>query len=103
MPDELYWRLTPRETGALLDALAKRERRRETNAARRSAMIAAEVRNTLRTKPSDKVWTIRDFVADDEDEGPGPEQRRGPLLPPEQLKRHMDVFVRSHNRKVAVA
>ena len=62
VPDDLYWRSTPVEAGALLDELVELEERREYNAAVRAALVAKEIRNTTRQKRTDKVWRIEDFV-----------------------------------------
>jgi hypothetical protein len=62
IPDDLYWRSTPVETGALLTALIERQSRQEHAAALRAGLVAAEIRNTMRQKSSDKVWQPHHFV-----------------------------------------
>ncbi len=64
VPDELYWRLTPVETGALLDELISLERDRQRADTYRAAFVVAEMWNTKRTKRSDRVWKADDFLED---------------------------------------
>ena len=100
IPDDLFWQCTPPEWDALLAAFTARERQ----AFLRSGMVAAEIRNTLRTKKTDRVWTAFDFVkgdkeGDDDQGEPEPvAASRGGLLDPRYLRREMDGFARAHNR-----
>jgi hypothetical protein len=95
VPDELYWRLTPVETGALLDEIIGREMGRERAASYRAAFLVSELRNVHRQKRSDRVWTPEDFLKD--------EAAAGPLLGPEHLAGAMDGFAERHNRRVRKA
>lgn len=92
IPDELYWRITPVETGALLDELIERECEAERARNHRAAFLAAETYNATgryvrRFKPSDFMSSM----------GAG-EQK---LLPPEALAGALDALARTQNRRVA--
>jgi hypothetical protein len=67
VPAGEYLTLTPREVGALMEAIQERESRREHAEMFRTAFVVAEIRNTLRTKRSDKYWTPFDFVKKPDD------------------------------------
>ena len=92
VPDELYWRSTPVEVGALLDELVEVEGRRERNAAYRAALIAAEVKNTLRSKYSDKYWRPEDFMRDE------PKQTR--IVSPKEMRDWLVMLAVTHNASV---
>lgn len=62
IPEDLFWRLTPVELGALLHEMGERESRREYQRALLAGLIAAEVRNTMRSRNTDRVWKAQDFV-----------------------------------------
>jgi hypothetical protein len=76
VPDDLYWQCTPFERNATL----------------RAGLIASEVRNTMRTKRTDRVWGPRDFL-----------KEKTTVLGPEHLAGAMDAFMRTHNRQIARA
>lgn len=57
LADEFFWNLTPR----LFDLLADQYRQHERRLNLRAGLIAAELRNSNRSKRTDKVWTPIDF------------------------------------------
>jgi hypothetical protein len=65
IPDELFWRLTPVEAGALINQLVELESRRERAARLRAGLIAATIMNTTpRRKGDHKVYQPTDFWKD---------------------------------------
>jgi hypothetical protein len=91
-------RTTPVEWAALLEAIAERDREHMKHAQFHAGIVAAEVRNTMRSKDTDRIWTAKDFLPKEDGEEPEPEQRITRLLEPKYLKREMDNFAKSHNR-----
>ena len=64
IPDELFWKLTPVEVGALMDDLVDIESRREKNAALRAGLVASAVYNVHRPKNM-KALKASDFVKEE--------------------------------------
>lgn len=62
VPAGLYLTYTPAEVGALVEAIAERERRLEEREDFRTAWLVAETMNGRRSKTSDKYWTPWDFI-----------------------------------------
>lgn len=46
IPDDLYWRLTPPEIAALLDAIHEREKKQNRHGILRAGLVAATIENT---------------------------------------------------------
>lgn len=61
LSDEFFWSLSP----LMFARLHERFRQRERSADLRAALIAAEFRNSNRTKDTDKYWTPFDFFPED--------------------------------------
>jgi hypothetical protein len=81
VPDEVYWRSTPTEAGALLDELVDLEARRERNAMLRAGLVAAAVYNVHR-KAGSRAFRAEDFVRKEREEAQEvtPAQMRAWLL-----------------------
>lgn len=61
------WRqLTPRHFIARLELQRERDEASERREDLRAGVIAAEVRNTIRNKTSDRIWSAFDFFPSDE-------------------------------------
>ena len=84
-----YWHLDDVQLQALVEASNDHET--QTHKFRRflSAMIAAEVRNTMRYKQTDRVWTAHDFMP-----------REVKQLTPEQVAKLFKGWVQAQGGKV---
>ena len=91
VPSEVYWDSTPVEVGALLDEIVEVENRKFLYIAQCAGMVAAEIWNSKRTKQSDKVWKVSDFVKSP------PEKVQ--IVSPEEMRRQMLAFAESHNAR----
>lgn len=78
VPDELYWRSTPLEVGALLDQIVDLESRRERAAALRAGLVASAVYNVHRRKGA-KALKPSDFVAGPQGDEPSPAEFKARL------------------------
>ena len=95
IPDDLYWRLTPPEARALLEALGEVEARRERASALRAGLVAAAIYNAQRAKRSDKVWQPKDFVQE-----AGEEKSDVQILSPKAMAARLRAWAEAHNKKV---
>jgi hypothetical protein len=72
LSDDEAWGLTPR----LILQLLERHRARERRVDLRFGAVAAEIRNTLRSKKTDRVWTAEDIFPDPDRRPPTREELR---------------------------
>jgi hypothetical protein len=98
MSDDLYWRLTPVETGALLDEIVALESRRERSRDLRAGLVAASIYNTTPRKPGSpnarKVYQPEDFV--------GREHTEPTIVPRGEMIRQLVMFADQHNKRLRV-
>lgn len=90
VPDDLYWRSTPAEVGALLDEIVERESRQERAASLRAGLVTSAIYNVNR-KRGTAAYKPSDFVA---------KAGKDRVLSPSDLAKAFDAFTEDHNRKV---
>jgi hypothetical protein len=88
VPDELFWRSTPREAGRLLVEIADRMERDKKEALYRAAFVAAAIYNVNR-KPGSPMLQPRDLIK---------EPPR--IVTPEEMMRALDGWADAHNSAV---
>lgn len=89
VPDELYWRSTPVEVGALLDAMDERESRQERAAILRAGLVASAVYNVHRKKGKPAVKP-QDFIR---------KQHKVQVVKPSELRAKLAAFADAHNAR----
>lgn len=89
IPDELYWRLTPAETRALLRRIYRRREREAEAALLRAGLVAAAIYNVHRKRGKPPIMP-RDFL---------PEEPK--VVTPRQALMLFRAWAERHNRALA--
>jgi hypothetical protein len=83
----VFWRSTPAEVGALLEAIAERDAARERAANLRAGLVAAAVYNVHRRKGAQPIRP-EDFLREEPK-----------VLTPEEMEQMMDGWMLTHNAR----
>lgn len=94
MPDELFWRSTPKEVTALVEEILELRRTDERAANRRAGLVAASLYNVRRTDESDPHVHPGDFFRDPRDSG---EPKR---MTAEEAVQHFTAWAEGRNQSI---